>query len=227
MLPMPQTTRALLVLGLGALTLAVAVGVGAGARLFTRRAPSVQVQSRGPLDAPQEAAANAEAGESDRRFFGRRPRHVLSPHETTSATVAGADMSINYGRPFMRGRVIFGNLVPYGDVWCPGADECTRLTTNRPLQFEGLLLKAAAYTLWMRPTETRWTLIVNGDPDAFHTYRNPRNDVGTVALDAERLDAPVEELTFAIEADPSRPSGGRIAMSWEKTRVSAAFTVLP
>jgi hypothetical protein len=78
----------------------------------------------------------------------------------------------------------------------------------------------------MRPTETRWTLIVNGDPDAFHTYRNPRNDVGTVSLGKETLDEPVEELTFAIEADPSRPNGGRIVMSWENTRVSAPFTVL-
>ena len=65
-------------------------------------------------------------------------RPVLSPHETTAATIDGAALSITYGRPSMRGRRIFGNLVPFDRVWCPGADECTRLSTNRDLQFAGV-----------------------------------------------------------------------------------------
>src|ERR1019366_1109945 len=67
-----------------------------------------------------------------------------SPHATVSAGVGGADLSITYGRPYMRGRVIMGALVPYGRVWCPGADEATTLTTTKPLKMGDLTLAAGA-----------------------------------------------------------------------------------
>jgi hypothetical protein len=125
-----------------------------------------------------------------------RQRRVLSPHETARGTVDGAALSITYGRPSMRGRQIFGRLVPFDIVWCPGADECTRLSTSRDLQFENLKLAAGDYSLWMLPTEKTWTLIFNSDDRAFHTGRNPRLDVGKIVLQKElrsvpgRLDAP-------------------------------------
>lgn len=154
----------------------------------------------------------------------RQSRPVLSPHERTQGTVDGAALSITYGRPSMRGRKIFGSLVPFNRIWCPGADECTRFSTNRDLQFPGLQLKAGDYSLWMLPTETAWTLIFNSDGHAFHTYRNPRLDVGQITLRKETLAAPTEQLTFVIGPDLSAP-GGVLAMSWETTRVSAPFTV--
>jgi hypothetical protein len=155
--------------------------------------------------------------------FAQRP--VLSPHETTTGTVDGASLSIDYGRPSMRGRQIFGRLVPYENVWCPGADACTRLTTSRDLQFQNFLLKAGAYTLWMVPSERRWTLTFNGDSRAFHTRRDPRRDVGTIEMQRQTLTAPVEQLTFVIGPNPSAP-GGLLTMSWETTRVVAPFTVV-
>ena len=118
----------------------------------------------------------------------------------------GAALSITYGRPSMRGRKIFGNLVPFDRVWCPGADECTRLSTNRDLQFAGLKLKAGDYSLWMLPTETAWTLTFNSDGRAFHTRRDPRLDVGKIALQKQTLPAPVEQLTFAIGPNSSAPA---------------------
>ena len=159
-----------------------------------------------------------------RSSFRQGPRPVLSPHESTQGTVDGATLSITYGRPSMRGRKIFGSLVPFDRVWCPGADECTRLSTNRDLQFDGLKLKAGDYSLWMFPTENTWTLTFNSDGHAFHTQRNPRLDVGKVVLLKQALPAPVEQLTFTIGPDSRRP-GGILTMSWETTRVSAPFTV--
>jgi hypothetical protein len=153
-------------------------------------------------------------------------RPVLSPHETTKGLVDGASLSITYGRPSMRGRKIFGNLVPFDSTWCPGADECTRLTTNRDLQFSGLRLKAGDYSLWMLPTESAWTLTFNSDGHAFHTGRSPRLDVGKITLQKETLRAPVEQLTFSIGPNTSG-AGGVLAMAWEKTRVFAPFTVVP
>src|SRR5262245_48599824 len=95
-----------------------------------------------------------------RGSFGQS-RNVLSPHESTDGKVDGAALSITYGRPSMRNRKIFGGLVPFDRTWCPGADECTRLSTNRDLQFTGLKLKAGDYSLWMLPSEAAWTLSFN------------------------------------------------------------------
>jgi hypothetical protein len=160
-----------------------------------------------------------------RGSFGQSRPVVLSPHESTQGTVDGAALSITYGRPSMRGRKIFGSLVPFDLVWCPGADECTRLSTNRDLQFAGLKLKAGDYSLWMLPSETAWTLTFNSDGHAFHTARDPRLDVGKIAMQKQTLPAPVQQLTFTIGPNPSG-SGGVLAMSWETTRVFAPFTVV-
>ena len=158
-----------------------------------------------------------------RASLGQAPG-VLSPHETTQGSVDGAALSITYGRPSMRGRKIFGSLVPFDRVWCPGADECTRLSTNRDLQFAGLKLKAGDYSLWMLPAQTSWALTFNSDGHAFHTQRDTRLDVGKIAMEKQTLPSPVEQLTFTIGPNPSAP-GGILAMTWEKTRVVAPFTV--
>src|SRR3954447_22078569 len=87
----------------------------------------------------------------------------VSPHETTMATVDGSSMFIEYGRPSMRGRTIFGSLVRYDEVWCPGADEATMLSTSRALKMGSLAVPAGEYSLWMVPSEGTWTLILNKD----------------------------------------------------------------
>ena len=156
---------------------------------------------------------------------GAQSRPVLSPRDSASSAVDGASLSITYGRPSMRGRKIFGSLVPFDRVWCPGADECTTLTTDRDLQFAGLKLKAGEYSLWMLPAETKWTLFFNDEPRAFHTRHNPGRDVGSIAMQEQILPAPIEQLTFRIEPSTSGP-GGVIAMEWETTRVVASFTVV-
>ncbi len=75
----------------------------------------------------------------------QRPR--VSPHESVSAAIDGAAITITYGRPFMRGRQIFGALVPYGILWCPAADEATVRESNRDLQFGTLRVPAGPHTI--------------------------------------------------------------------------------
>jgi hypothetical protein len=193
---------------------AVAYVLGPGSPLVARwtRRPSPQFRLTQPPDRPEP-------------FVGRAPPHVLSPHETTSGSVDGAEMSIEYGRPSMRGREIFGGLVPYRRVWCPGADEATKLTTNRALQFGSFRLDAGAYSLWILPLPDRWTLIFNSQADVFHTFHPEEADVGKIAFEKEALGDPVEQLTFAIEKAIDHP-GGAITMAWENTKVSAPFTVV-
>lgn len=147
-----------------------------------------------------------------------------SPHESTSATVNAADLKITYGRPYMRGRKIIGGLVPFDRIWTPGADEVTTLSTSLPIRLGDLQLKAGSYALWMLPTADAWTLIVNSDTGAFHTFHDGGKDIGRVALQKRSIDSPVEQLTFTIEPNPS--GGGWIKMTWETTEVSAAFSVV-
>ena len=146
----------------------------------------------------------------------------LSPHESVRATVDGARLTIVYGRPSMRGRTIFGVLVPYGDVWCPGADEATTLESSRPLRLGDLTVPTGPHTIWMLPDRDRWTLIVSKEREGFHSRYPSGSDLGRVALTMRETPAPVERLTFAIAA---QGSGGTIAMTWERTEVSVPFTV--
>src|SRR4051794_19808525 len=83
-----------------------------------------------------------------RAQFGRGR---VSPHESVRATIDGARITITYGRPSMRGRVIFGSLVPFGIVWCPGADEATTLDGTRPLRIAGLNVARGPHTIWILP----------------------------------------------------------------------------
>ena len=151
-------------------------------------------------------------------------RERKSPHESVSATVDGANLTITYGRPYMRGRTIFGALVPYGRVWCPGADEATVLDSTRPLRIATLDVPAGPHTIWILPGPDRWTLIISREPQGFHTQYNPRADLGRVELLKRQLSAPVEQLTFTVERAPA--GGGTIAMAWEKTEVSVPFKVV-
>jgi hypothetical protein len=154
------------------------------------------------------------------RQYGQR----VSPHETTSAVVDGARLTIVYGRPSMRGRVIFGALVPYGRVWCPGADEATTLESSRAIEIGAARIPTGPHTIWILPSETRWTLVISRESSGFHTRYNSRADLARVDWTRRGLAAPVEQLTFTIAPRPD--GGGQIAMSWERTQVSVPFTVV-
>src|SRR5436305_4063598 len=111
-----------------------------------------------------------------------------SPHERTPAvTIGGSEMFIEYGRPSTRGRKIFGSLIRWDEVWCPGADEATYLSTTRPLRVGTLALPAGKYSLWIKPAEDVWTLIFNRDWDTFHTAYRSRSDFGKVPMQKEML----------------------------------------
>jgi hypothetical protein len=153
---------------------------------------------------------------------GGRP-NALSPHETSKAVVDGATISITYGRPRMRGRKIFGGLVPYDRVWMPGADEATLIETSAALRFGTFLLPAGSYTLYTMPAENSWTLIINKRTGQFHTVYPEDQDLAKLPMTVERLSTPVEQLT--IQAVP-RPQGGALQLEWETTRASAPFIVV-
>jgi hypothetical protein len=146
-----------------------------------------------------------------------------SPHESVTDTVDGSNITITYGRPYTRGRAIFGRLVPWDRVWCPGADEATTLDSARPLRIGDLVVPAGPHTIWILPTATTWTLVVSKEPSGFHTNYNASADLGRVEMVTKAIDPPVEQLTFAIVKQAA--GGGAIAMTWEATEASIPFTV--
>ena len=148
----------------------------------------------------------------------------VSPHEKVTAVVDGATLTIEYGRPYVKGREIFGRLVPYDRVWCPGADEATTLDSTHELVIGDLRIPAGPHTIWMLPTEDHWTLIVSKEASGFHNRYHPEEDLGRVVIEKRQLDAKVEQLTFRIEPDAAN-GGGIVVMSWATLEVRAPFTV--
>jgi hypothetical protein len=148
----------------------------------------------------------------------------ISPHEQTSGLIDGARITVSYGRPSMRGRTIFGALVPFDRVWCPGADEATVLDSDKPIQLETLTVPAGPHTIWMLPSANQWTLIVSKEPSGFHTQYHPEADLGRVTLRKSPINPTVEQLTFEIAPNRSGP-GGSLSMRWETTSVWTSLTI--
>lgn len=150
---------------------------------------------------------------------------VLSPRDTVrSGNAGGASLWVDYGRPGMRGRVIFGNVVPFGDVWRTGANAATQFKTDKALDFGGTVVPAGFYTLWTIPAANGWKLIVNGETGQWGTEHKAAKDLYTIDMKVSALPAPVERFTIGIDANAQ---GGTLNLGWDTTRASAAFTVKP
>lgn len=152
-------------------------------------------------------------------------QHYTSPPAQTSAVVGGKKISVEYYAPSMHGRKIMGALVPFGEVWCTGANYATKVTTEADLQLGELKLPKGAYSIWTIPDAKQWTLIVNKQTGQFHLYYRKEFDFGRTSMTVRTLKAPVE--TFRVEVRNNGGNKGALALIWETTEASAPFTVLP
>lgn len=84
-----------------------------------------------------------------------------SPHDTTTAKIGGANLKVTYGSPAVKGRTIWGDLVPYDKAWRAGADEATLFTTDKDITINGKKLAAGTYSLFVIPTKDKWTYVFN------------------------------------------------------------------
>ena len=143
-----------------------------------------------------------------------------SPHVRSEWTIQGADISIEYGRPFLKGRSEIA-LMPHGEPWRTGADEATTFTTNRRLTFGTLVVPPGTYTLYTLPGAKEWQLIVSKRTGQWGVPYPEGQDLGRVPMKVERI-KPVEQLTISID---ETPGGGTLRVEWGTTRASAPFTV--
>jgi hypothetical protein len=107
------------------------------------------------------AAAAAQRPDSSRV----RP----SQRGSVSQHIADTTITLDYSRPVARGRELFGRLVPWGRIWCPGADDATTIQISSAIKIEGKDVPAGKYSLWTEPNPERWTVIVNRESSAWHT----------------------------------------------------------
>jgi hypothetical protein len=143
-----------------------------------------------------------------------------SPRHTIMAYVDGVRVSIEWGQPQKRGREIWGQLVKWNELWMPGADEATVITTNAPVTIGTITLPAGDHTLYTYPTEARVELIVSKDAGQFHTVHKPELDLGRVEMTQATRPEVVEGLTFAIE---KLGEGSALKMMWDTREYSVAI----
>jgi hypothetical protein len=155
------------------------------------------------------------------KSFAPRSLGALSPPESMFTTVGGAALSVRYSRPSTRGRVIFGNVVPWNQVWRTGANQATLFETSTDLVMAGTTVPAGKYTLWTLPGPAQWKLIINKNTGQWGTEYDAKYDLARLDMRVEPLRQPVEQFTIAIEP---KGNGGVLKLEWERTRAWVAFS---
>ncbi len=152
-------------------------------------------------------------------------QRYTSPPANATLKVAGKQISIDYYAPSMHGRKIMGSLVPYGKVWCPGANVATGLTTEGNLQIGNLKLPKGTYSIWAIPGASDWTLVVNKQSGQHHLDYDPAEDFGRTRMNTKKLTNSVETLKFELRPDGANKA--TLALLWETTEASVPLTVTP
>jgi hypothetical protein len=146
-----------------------------------------------------------------------------SPNATVSQTVGLTDVTITYCRPGVKGRVIWGGLVPYDQVWRTGANEATTITFADDVTIEGAKLPAGTYGLFTIPGKGEWTVIFNKTAKQWGAYQYKQAD-DALRIKVKPHEAPFRELlTFCFPAVSAESA--TVAMAWDKLAVLFTFKV--
>jgi hypothetical protein len=141
-----------------------------------------------------------------------------SPTATVKQRVGLTDIEIVYSRPGVKGRQIFGGLVPYGEVWRTGANASTKVSFGTAVKLNGAEIPAGRYALYTIPGEKEWTVIIYKDPSLNGTSGyNPTNDLVRFKVAPVKLTETVE--TFTVDINDIRDDSATINLIWDKTRV--------
>lgn len=143
------------------------------------------------------------------------------PAQTQCKFSDGKTITVDYSSPRAKGRKIFGDLVPYGQVWRTGANEATTFVATTNLKVGNLTIPAGNYTIFTIPDQDKWTLIINKKTGEWGTpYKYESDELGRVDMKVSESPSLVENFTIAFDQ-----MGSTCAMniSWEKTAASAEF----
>ena len=152
----------------------------------------------------------------------------FSPEDEVTFTKGDLKLKVFYNRPYKKGRVIFGELVPYGKVWRTGANEATIFETNKDLNFADKTLKAGKYSFFTIPGEQAWSIIFNTETGQWgvgfngEANRNPARDALTLDVPSVLQEKEFEQFTISIEKAGEEME---LILMWDKTLVAVPFTL--
>ena len=130
-----------------------------------------------------------------------------SKNGIAEGTAGGAQVKITYGRPKVKGRDLWGGLVPYGSVWRAGANEATTITFSKDVKIGGKSVPAGTYALFLVPTADKWTFVINKNANQWGAFNYDKGE-DVLRVDATPTNADhAEELTFSVE-------GGSVWLHW-------------
>ena len=137
--------------------------------------------------------------------------------------VANTAIEITYDRPVARGRDLFGGIVPFGEIWNPGANDATAISFSRDVTVNGNPLPAGRYSLWAIPDPNRWTLVFNRQADVYHTPYPGEEDDALRLMASPRRGAHMETLAFYFAAVEKKDA--ELRLHWGETYVPLRITV--
>jgi Protein of unknown function (DUF2911) len=131
-------------------------------------------------------------------------------------------ITVEYSSPRAKGRKIFGELVPYGQVWRAGANEATTFVTTADVMVGGTHVSAGSYTLFVIPDKAKWTLVISKKTGEWGVpYPGADSDLARVDMKVSAIPTAVENFTIAFG---KAPKGCPLIMEWETTRASVDVT---
>ena len=139
-----------------------------------------------------------------------------SPKASVSQTLGTTTITVTYSRPGVKGRTIFGELVPWGEVWRAGANEATTVEFSAGVKVNGQDLAAGKYGVWVIPRENgEWTIIFSSNADVWGLPYDDSGDVLRITTQAREAPEPLEWLTYSfMSLMPEVPTAGELVLSW-------------
>jgi hypothetical protein len=149
---------------------------------------------------------------------------AASPACTLKQRIGLTDIQIDYSRPSMKEREIFGGIVPYGQVWRTGANAATKITFSTAVKLNGYDIPAGTYALFTIPGEDEWTVIVSKNASQFGAFQYDAKD-DLVRFKATPVELPFSIETFTIEFNHVRDESSELNLIWDKTVVPLKLEV--
>jgi hypothetical protein len=142
-----------------------------------------------------------------------------SPPRSAMANIGKSHVHIEYSSPGIKGRIVWGGLVPYDVVWVTGAHQATTINFSKDVTILGKPIKAGIYAFFTIPGKDRWTVILNTrfDQHLADDY-NQQEDVARFEVEPEYIDELVQRLTYSVVRDSE--TSGHIIMEWEKIKIT-------
>ncbi len=149
---------------------------------------------------------------------------MASPRQVITQQFSVSQITVDYGRPSVRGRKIFGELVPYGKVWRLGANEATNISFLQPVKFGGKPVKKGSYAIFVTPEVNHWTVVLNYDADAWGAYSyDPNENAIEFTVPVMQTKELQESLEFSFETLSNEKLN--LVIRWEYTMVQIPIEI--